>query len=310
MDFQIEGEMQTTSAQTPSVLSMARSSWRDYLELMQPRAIALFVLPMLAAFLVAAGSQPQLTALLMTLTGGFLAAGGAAALNSYYDRDLDAKMSRTRGRPLPSERLEPENARRFGITISVISFFTLWIGANLLAAALALAGILIHVIVYTRWLKRRSIHNVVVGGMAGALAPLVGWAAAAGGLSIHALLMAAIVFYWNPPYHWSLALMRLSDYSRAGLPMLPVIKGSLTARKQMAIYSAMMFVLTLLPAALGLTEFLYAEVALLLGGIFILQTLQLIRQPGVQAFARVHRYSIAYLALLFSAMLLDSLILY
>jgi protoheme IX farnesyltransferase len=310
MDLQIEGEMQTTSAQTPNLVSITRASWRDYLELMQPRLAAVFLLPMLVAFLVAADSTPSLPNFLLVLCGGFLAAGGAAALNGYYDRDLDAKMSRTRSRPLPAGRLEPENARRFGLAISGISFLILWIAANILAAALALAGILIHVIVYTRWLKRRSIHNVLVGGLSGALAPLVGWAAATGTLPVHALLMAAIVFYWNPPYHWSLTLMRLNDYSRAGVPMLPVIKGSLKARKQMAIYSVMMFVLALLPAAFGMTGFLYAEAALLFGGIFILQNLQLIRQPSVQAFTRVHKYSIAYLALLFTAMLVDKLIVF
>lgn len=300
--------MQTTSAQSSSITTTTRGLFRDYIDLMQPRSISLFVLPMLVAFLVASGNVPSLQTLLLTLLGGFLAAGGAAALNSYFDRDLDARMTRTRNRPLPTERLEPENARRFGLAACVISLFILGVGANLLAALLAMAGIMIHVLVYTRWLKRRSMHNVVVGGLAGAFAPLVGWAAATGRLSIYALLLAAIVFYWNPPYHWSLALMRLSDYSRAGIPMLPVIKGSLATRKQMAIYSAMMFVLTLLPAALGLTEFLYAEVALLLGGIFILQTLQLIRQPNAQAFSRVHRYAIAYLALLFTAMMVDKII--
>jgi protoheme IX farnesyltransferase len=290
-------------------LRSSSATWRDYFQLTKPQDALLILVTTLAALFIAGETMPSVPTLLLTVAGSLLAAAGAGALNCYLDRDIDAIMTRTRYRPLPMERIEPKQAYKFGIALCVLSFFVLWMGANLLAAVLSMAGLLTYVVAYTRWFKRRSMQNVFIAGASWAIPPLVGWTAATGSLSITALALFAIVFYWTPIHQWSLGLLRLSDFTRAGIPILPVIKGSLTTRRQIVYYSVLMFVLTLLPAAIGLLGFLYAEAALLLGGVLIFHALHLLRNPGVAGAARLHRYSIIYLALLFTAMMLDRTIL-
>jgi protoheme IX farnesyltransferase len=284
-------------------------TWRDYIELTKPQDVLLLMLVSLTALLIAGESVPLISVLLATLIGSCLSAAGAGALNSYLDRDLDALMHRTRNRPLPAERIEPRQAFRFGISLCVLAFFVLGIGANLLAAAIAVLGVVVYVLIYTYWLKRRSMANIFFAGAAWAIPTLVGWAASTGTLTISALSLFAILFYWTPINLWALGLVRLADYTRAGLPTLPVIKGSLTTRKQLVYYSILMIFLTLLPALIGLTDFIYAEAALLLGGVLVFNAFDLFRHPGISGAARLHRYSIVYLALLFVAMMLDRTIL-
>lgn len=292
-----------------SVIRPTSSVWRDYLELTKPQDVLLLVLATLSALIIAAEKLPQASTLLITLLGSTLAAAGAGSLNSFLDRDIDAVMIRTRNRPLPAQRLEPSKAFRFGIVLSVLSVFVMLIGVNILTAVLTLAGILVYVLLYTYWLKRRSMHNIMMVGAAWAIPALVGWSASTGKLSVSALSLFAILFYWTPINFWSLGLMRPIDYSKAGLPTLPVIKGSLTTRKQLVYYSILMVFLTLLPAAIGLANFLYAEAVLLLGGVLVFNALELFRHPSASGASRMHKYSMIYLALVLTALLLDRTIL-
>lgn len=281
------------------------ATWRDYLNLTKPRDILLILLITSATMMIAGENIPPLSTFILTLIGSSFAAAGAGALNSYLDRDLDALMSRTRFRPLPLERIEPRLALRFGVALCVLSSLVLGIGVNLLAASLSLVGVFLYVMVYTHWLKRRSTHNTYFAGASWAIPPLVGWVAATGSLSVTALSLFAILFYWTPISLWALGLFRLSDFTRAGIPILPVIKGSLITRKQIVYYSLLMVILTLLPAAVGLTGFLYPEAALLLGGGLVFYALDLFRHPSITGASRLHKFSQIYLALLFTAMILD-----
>lgn len=299
--------MQATS--TSEVVQPPAASWRDFLQLTKPQDVFLLVLATLAALLIAGESLPPVTTVVMTVIGSTLAAAGAGVLNSYLDRDIDAVMTRTRNRPLPAQRIEPRTAFRFGITLSVLSVIVMLIGVNVLTAGLTLAGILVYVLLYTRWLKRRSMHNILLAGAAWAIPTLVGWSASTGRLSVSALALFAILFYWTPINFWSLGLMRPIDYAKAGLPTLPVIRGGLTTRKQLVYYSILMILLTLLPAAVGLANFIYAEAALLLGGLLVFIALDLFRHPSIAGASRLYKYSLIYLALIFTAMVLDKTIL-
>lgn len=292
------------------VANSLSATWRDYISLTKPQDVVLLTLATLTALLISGDKIPPLTTFLTTLFGSILAAGGAGALNSYLDRDLDAIMSLTRNRPLPAQRLEPHKALRFGIALCALAFIILLIGANILTALLSLVGVGVYVILYTYWLKRRSMYNIMLAGAAWAFPALVGWAASTGSLSYAALALFAILFYWTPINLWSLGLMRPTDFSRAALPILPVIKGGLTTRKQLVYYSILMIFLTLLPAAIGMADFIYAEAALLLGGLLVYNALDLFRHPGVAGASRLHKYSMVYIALLFTAMLLDHTILH
>jgi protoheme IX farnesyltransferase len=263
----------------------------------------------LTTLLIAGENIPSISILSATMVGCCLSGAGAGALNSYLDRDIDALMQRTRNRPLPAERIEPRQALRFGIALCILSLFVLGLGVNLLAAAIAFVGFVVYVVIYTYWLKRRSMANIFFAGAAWAIPSLVGWAASTGSLTVSAISLFAILFYWTPINLWALGLVRLTDYTRAGMPILPVIKGSLTTRKQLVYYSILMIFLTLLPALIGLTDFIYAEAALLLGGVLVFNAFDLFRHPGISGASRLHKYSIVYLVLLFSAMMLDRTIL-
>jgi protoheme IX farnesyltransferase len=278
---------------------------RDYAALTKPRIIALLLVTTVTTMLVADPSGPALSAILWTMLGGYLAAGGAGAINQYLERDRDARMARTRDRPLVTRRIEPSHGLVFGIALGSIAALVFAIAVNPLAAALALTGLLGYVFAYTIWLKPLTPQNIVIGGAAGAVPPLVGWAAATGGLSLEAVYPFAIVFLWTPPHFWALALLISDDYEQAGIPMLPVVRGEATTRRRILAYSVALVAFTVLPYLTGLFGGLYLASALVLGGGFVGLAVQLVRRPSRAAAVRLHLASLAYLALLFAAMAVD-----
>lgn len=285
-----------------------RTLVRDYVTLTKPRIISLLLLTTLVPMLLAYKgpfSWSFVGVIWWTLLGGALAAGGAGAINMYMDRDVDALMSRTRQRPIPNERVSPQNALIFGLTLNVIAFLVLYLAANLLAATLAMIGTLYYVIIYTRWLKRTSTQNIVIGGAAGAIPPLVGWAAVTGRLDWTPLLLFAIIYYWTPPHFWALALLRRTEYARAGIPMLPVVRGEAETKLQILLYSLLLIALSLLPTPLGMAGPWYFVAAVVLGGIFLRDAYQLYRESGTTKAWKLYKYSLLYLALLFAALVVD-----
>jgi heme o synthase len=277
----------------------------DYVTLTKPRIISLLLLTCVATMFVADPSGPALSTILWTCLGGYLAAGGAGAINHYIERERDARMERTRSRPLASGRIEPRRGLAFGTTLGVIAVVQLWITVNALTALLAAAGLLGYVFVYTLWLKPRTPQNIVLGGAAGAMPPLVGWAAASGDLSAQALWPFAIVFFWTPPHFWALSLLISDDYAKTGVPMLPVVRGETTTRHQIVAYAVLLAAVTLGPVITGLFGTVYLVSALALGAGFVGLALVLLARPSRQAARRLYLSSLAYLALLFVAMALD-----
>ncbi len=278
---------------------------RDYLALTKPRIIALLLVTTVATMLVADPAGPPLATVIWTIIGGYLAAGGAGAINHYLDRDVDARMARTRRRPLVSGRIEPLHGLWFGIALGALAFIQLALTVNLLSAALAMAGLLGYVFVYTLWLKPLTPQNIVIGGAAGAVPPLVGWAAVTGGLSADALYPFAIVFFWTPPHFWALSLLIKDDYARTGVPMMPVVRGEAATRRQIVLYSFVLLAVSLLPVIGGLFGAIYLFAALALGGTLCGLALALFADPGRGAALRLYLYSLVYLALLFAAMAAD-----
>jgi protoheme IX farnesyltransferase len=281
---------------------------RGYIALTKPRVISLLLLTTVAAMLVADPSGPPLKTILLTMLGGYLAAGGAGAINHYIDRDLDARMSRTSERPLPSGRIEPINGLVFGIALGTIAIVLLSLTVNVTAAALSLVGLLGYVFVYTMWLKPLTPQNIVIGGAAGAVPPLVGWAAATGGLSAKALYLFAIVFFWTPPHFWALSLLIKDDYERGGIPMLPVVRGEAATHRQILAYSLILLAVTMAPVAAGLFGLIYAVTAVALGALFIAWAERLLANPSRRAALRLYLYSLLYLAILFAAMAADRVV--
>ncbi len=277
----------------------------DYITLTKPRIISLLLLTTVAAMFVADPSGPALTLILWTMLGGYLAAGGAGAINHYIERDKDARMARTARRPLASGRVAPWHGLVFGIVLGVLAVVQLAITVNALTAALAAAGLLGYVFLYTIWLKPRTPQNIVLGGAAGAMPPLVGWAAATGELNFDALWLFAVVFFWTPPHFWALSLLIKDDYARTGTPMLPVVAGEETTRRQILLYSLLLVGLTMLPVFTGLFGGLYLAAALVLGAGFIALAATLLRNHTRAAARRLYLSSLLYLALLFVAMALD-----
>jgi heme o synthase len=278
---------------------------RDYLALTKPRIIGLLLVTTVTTMFVADPAGPSLATILWTMLGGYLAAGGAGAINHYLDRERDAQMTRTRGRPLVEGRIEPSRALAFGIILGAVATVQLALTVNVLAAALSLGGFLGYVFVYTIWLKPLTPQNIVIGGAAGAMPPLVGWAAATGGLSAEALYPFGIVFLWTPPHFWALALLIKDDYARTCVPMLPVVRGDVATTHQIVVYSLLMVAFTVLPAITGLFGALYLASALLLGVTFLGFAVRLALRPSRAAALHLHLYSLLYLALLFAAMAAD-----
>ena len=278
----------------------------DLLALTKPRVISLLLVTAVAPMLITDRGMPPLALIWWVLLGGFLMAGGANAINMWFDRDIDIHMARTRLRPVASGRMAPGVALLFGVALGGTSFAILWRFANPLAAWLALAGLLFYVFIYTMWLKRWSPQNIVIGGAAGAFPPLVGWAAMTGSLDLTALYLFAIVFYWTPPHFWALALIKEQDYARAGVPMMPVVKGAHETKVQMLVYTLMLLPLTLLPALGGTQGWFYAIAAALLGARLLWYCLRLLKEETVTPTAwKMYKYSLLYLALLFVAMGID-----
>jgi len=258
---------------------------------------------------VGAEGVPPLGAFTAMLVGLALACGGASALNHVLDRDIDKLMGkRTRSRPVATGRIAPERALEFGLALSAFSFVLLGSLTNILTAVLALVGNLFYVLVYTRWLKRSTPQNIVIGGAAGAVPPLVGWAAATGDLTLPALALFAIVFFWTPPHFWALALLIRRDYEAARIPMLPVVRGERETVKQILVYTLVLIAVTLVPFAIGLSGVPYLAAALVLGGIFLWLALRLRSDLVPRQAAVLFHYSLAYLALLFVALAVDPLL--
>jgi protoheme IX farnesyltransferase len=276
----------------------------DYVTLTKPRVQLLLLLTTVTTMYVA--GDPSLGLVALTVVGGSLSAGGAAAVNHYWDRDIDAQMARTATRPVPSGRVSPRAALLYGLVLEALSFALLATTVNVLSAFLALAGFLGYVLVYTIWLKRSTPQNIVIGGAAGAVPPLVGWSAVTGGLDPAALYLFAIVFYWTPPHFWALSLLMKDEYARVGVPMMPVVHGEAETRRQILLYTALLGVLTLLPVAFGFFGALYAVAAVALGGAFLALAVRLQRRADRASALRTYLYSLAYLALLFGAMVLDA----
>jgi protoheme IX farnesyltransferase len=288
------------------VMADTRSVILDYASLTKPRIISLLLLTTVATMFVADPSGPALSAILWTMLGGFLAAGGAGAINHYIDRDRDAKMARTANRPLVEGRIDPVNGLIFGIGLGVVGFFQLWFTVNLLAASLAMVGLLGYVLLYTVWLKPLTPQNIVIGGSAGAVPPLVGWAAATGALTWEAAWPFLIIFFWTPPHFWALSLMIKEDYARTGIPMLPVVKGEAFTRRQILIYTVILLIVSVGPVLTGLLGPIYLASALVLGLAFTAFAVTLLVNPTKSVTLRTYLFSLAYLALLFIAMAIDA----
>ncbi len=281
----------------------------DYVTLTKPRIMSLLLLTGAAGVFVGAEGVPAASMFAFTMIGLALACGGASALNHYLDRDIDRLMgSRTEQRPVASGRVPPERALEFGLALSAFSFVLLDSLVNLPTALLALAGNLFYVLVYTRWLKRSTSQNIVIGGAAGAVPPLVGYAGATGHLGWAAAAMFAIVFVWTPPHFWALALMIKEHYARAGIPMLPVERGERETARQIVWYTLVLVIVTLVPAALGIFGVAYAIAAAVLGAVFAWYALELRRTLERRSAAKLFHFSLLYLALLFVAMALDTVI--
>jgi heme o synthase len=285
-----------------------RQSLLDYMALTKPHVIELLLVTTIPAMILAKRGVPPLPLILTTLVGGFLAAGGANAVNCYVDRDIDDIMARTRGRPLPRGVIEPRNALLFGILLGAASFVLFAAFVNLLSAFLALGAYLFYIFVYTLWLKRTSPSNIVIGGAAGSLPPVIGWAAVTNHVALPALVLFGIIFIWTPPHFWSLALRYEEEYRDARVPMLPVVRGDTETRRQIVLYAAILVPFTLLLIPFGGLGLFYAASAIALGAWFVLQALRLMRDPDRRPPMRLFAYSISYLALLFGAMVVDQLL--
>src|SRR5919197_3643835 len=279
---------------------VAPAAWRDYVTLTKPRIMSLLLLTGAAGMFVGARGVPPAGTLVVTLAGLALACGGASALNHVLDRDVDRLMSRTGHRPVAEERVAPARALEFGVALSAFSFVLLASVVNVLTAVLALVGNLFYVLVYTRWLKRSTPQNIVIGGAAGAGPPLVGWAAATGDVTVPALLLFAIVFFLTPPPFLALALLIRRDYEAAGVPMLPVVRGERETTRQIILYSAVLVAVTASPFLYGTLGLPYLVAALVLGAAFFVLALGLRREPTPRRAALLFHFSLLYLALLFA----------
>jgi protoheme IX farnesyltransferase len=292
------------AAVVPGLAPRALRVLSDYAELTKPRVQSLLLLTTIAAMYVAGDPSPLLVAL--TCLGGYMSAGGAAAINHYLDRDLDARMTRTATRPVPAGRIAPRAALAFGCALGVLSVLELSLAVNPLAAALSLAGFAGYVFVYTMWLKRRTPQNIVIGGAAGAVPPLVGWAATRGSVGGTAVILFFIVFFWTPAHFWSLSLLTHREYARAGVPMLPVIRGERETRRQIVLYAVLTYAVTQLPFCAGRFGAIYLAASLALGLAFVAGAVRLYVRADRRSALQLYLFSLAYLALLFCAMVADA----
>jgi protoheme IX farnesyltransferase len=287
--------------------STGRSLLKDLVSLTKPRIISLLLVTTIAPMFVA--GRPSWQLVLAVFIGGYLMAGGANTVNMYMDRDIDDRMARTRLRPIPGGRMSARHVLAFGVLLAVAAVMLLGVVANVLTAALALAGFYFYVFVYTKWLKRTTPQNIVIGGAAGAFPPLVGWAAVTGQVDLTAIYLFLIIFYWTPPHFWALALLKQTDYGRAGVPMAPLVWGEAETKRQMLWYTLILLPLTILPVTFGALGRLYFISAAGLGLIFLLGVVRVMRaKEWIPVAWRLYRFSLLYLALLFAAMVLDRVI--
>lgn len=300
--------MQLSDARQDSLAADAASEGADdiraFVDLLKPRVMSLVVFTGLAGLLLAPGEvHPVLGAVAVLCIA--VAAGASGAINMWYDRDIDAIMSRTCRRPIPSGRVTPGEALGFGVVLALGSVMVMGLALNWAAAALLALTIAFYVFVYTMWLKRRTPQNIVIGGAAGAFPPMVGWAAVTGDIGVTSLALFTIIFMWTPPHFWALSLYRSEDYARAGVPMLPVVSGARETRKQILIYSILLAPIGLLPFALGAAGWLYGASAAVLGGLFVLCAVRVWLDEGEQAARQMFGFSILYLSLLFALLIAD-----
>jgi len=292
---------------TAAVLAAPDSRLRqlasDYFELTKPKVQSLLLLTTVTTMEVA--GNPSVGRIALACLGGYLSAGGAGAINHWYDRDIDIQMERTANRPVPSGRVSPRAALTYGCVLVVASFVLMTLTLNVLAASLALTGAVGYVGVYTVWLKRRTPHNIVIGGAAGAIPPLVGWAAVHGSVSWTAVYLFAIVFYWTPPHFWALSLLMKDEYAKVNVPMLPVVRGEQQTRQQILLYTLLLYAVTQLPACVGAFGLIYELSSIVLGLLFVGGAVLLYRRADRQTALRLYLFSLAYLALLFVAMVAD-----
>jgi len=298
----MSGAQTAAIPQRPAVPSL----WRDLLTLTKPKVQSLLLFTTVTTMYVA--GDPSLGLVFLTCLGGALSAGGAGAINHAIDRDIDRKMERTASRPVAGGRVSPAAAIGFGSLLGLCSFLLLSLAVNPLAAALSLSGLLGYVFVYTLWLKRRTPQNIVIGGAAGAVPPLVAWAAVTGGLSGTAFYLFAIVFFWTPPHFWALSLLMKDEYAKAGVPMLPVVRGEGETRRQILLYTILLYAVTQLPFCAGGFGVEYLIASMTLGAAFIYCAVKLLRSADRRWALRTYLFSLAYLALLFLAMPLDRLV--
>jgi len=294
-----------TALASPALTIQARTRQllADYIELTKPKVQTLLLFTTVTTMEIA--GNPPVWKIALTCLGGYLSAGGAGAVNHYYDRDIDAKMKRTASRPVPAGRIAPRAALTYGLVLAGLSFVLLATTINLLAAVLALAGFVGYVGVYTVWLKRRTPQNIVIGGAAGAVPPLVGWAAARGSVSWTAVYLFAIVFYWTPPHFWALSLLMKDEYAKVSVPMMPVVKGERETRRQILLYTLLLYAISQLPFCAGALGGVYLAGSIVLGLGFVAGAVLLYRRPSRRTALRLYLFSLAYLALLFCAMVAD-----
>jgi heme o synthase len=298
------GLTQPLSAPALAASSRTRQLLSDYVELTKPKVQSLLLLTTITTMLIA--GDPSVALIALTCLGGYLSAGGAGAVNHWFDRDIDAQMARTANRPVPSGRVAPNAALAFGCTLSALSFLELSLTVNVLAASLAFAGFLGYVFVYTIGLKRRTPQNIVIGGAAGAVPPLVGWAAVRGSVGGVAVLLFFIVFFWTPPHFWALSLLMKDEYEKVGVPMLPVVRGETETRRQILLYTVLLYAVTQLPFCAGGFGGIYLAASLLLGLGFIAGAIRLYRRADRRSALQLYLFSLGYLALLFCAMVADA----
>jgi heme o synthase len=295
---------QSLASAAVGVPSRTRRLLADYIELTKPKVQSLLLLTTIATMLVA--GDPSVGLVALTCLGGYLSAGGAGAVNHWFDRDIDASMARTANRPVSSGRVAPTAALTFGCALAALSFVELSLTVNVLAASLSFAGFLGYVLVYTVWLKRRTPQNIVIGGAAGAVPPLVGWAAVTGSVNGIAVLLFFIVFFWTPPHFWALSLLMKEEYEKVGVPMLPVVRGETETRRQILLYTVLLYAVTQLPFCAGGFGSIYLAASLLLGLGFIAGAVRLYRRADRRSALQLYLFSLAYLALLFCAMVADA----
>jgi protoheme IX farnesyltransferase len=278
---------------------------RDYVALLKPRVMSLVVFTGFAGLVVAPGDLHWLLGAVAVLCIA-VGAGAAGAINMWYDRDIDAVMERTRGRPIPGGRIAPEEALTFGVVLAFASVFLMALAVNFAAAGLLALSILFYVFVYTMWLKRRTPQNIVIGGAAGAFPPMIGWAAVTGNVGIEGLLLFLLIFLWTPPHFWALALYRCGDYAAAGVPMLPVVAGARETRRQILIYTLLLVPVSAMPVLIGFVGWIYGITAAVLGAVFIAAAISVWFDETDRSAKRMFGFSILYLFVLFASLIVDA----